>query len=305
MSRYMADQGAGAAYGQKYNREGLYHWYLVRYGKPDTAVAAGESPPTPGPETKKRISEEEFRTDSRAHLHEKLVAASKEWYPTIAHDDIDAKLREAFTGAKIAEAGDAQEIAEWAKNVLDLDIDAERLTGASVDQARDVLWNAFDSRYRPEMRRMERSLLLNQVDVAWKNHLLAMDHLRSGIGLVGYAQLDAKTEYKRVGMKEFNGLWETLSDKVTDIVFRMEDDEELASESVYVIGQLIHEAAPQLRAPEGSMQADQQTAISNSQQSDKKQEPIRNRGDKVGRNDPCPCGSGKKYKNCHMRLAAK
>ena len=153
---------------------------------------------------------------------------------------------------------------------------------------------------------MERSLVLNQLDTTWKNHLLAMDHLQApASGLVAYAQIDPKTEYKRVGMKEFDSMWEGLADKTTDTVFRMEDDEELANESVYVIGQLIHEAAPQLRAPEGSMQAQQQSAISNSQQSDKKQEPIRNRGDKVGRNDPCPCGSGKKYKNCHMRLATK
>jgi len=186
-----------------------------------------------------------------------------------------------------------------------VDIAVERLTGVSFAQARDILWNAFDARHRPEMRRMERSLLLNQLDTTWKNHLLAMDHLRSGIGLASYAQIDPKTEYKRVGMKEFDNMWEGLSDKTTDIVFRMEDDEELANESVYVIGQLIHEAAPQHRAPETSMQGQQQSAISNSQQSEKKQEPIRNRGDKVGRNDPCPCGSGKKYKNCHMRLAPK
>ena len=132
--------------------------------------------------------------------------------------------------------------------------------------------------------------------------------VRSGIGLVSYAQIDAKTEYKRVGMKEFENLWEGLSDKVTDIVFRMEDDAELAEESVYVIGQMIHEAAPRLQAPPPSgatgIQAQQQAAIDGSQ-TDKKQEPIRNRDKKVGRNEPCPCGSGKKYKNCHMRFASK
>ena len=149
---------------------------------------------------------------------------------------------------------------------------------------------------------MERSLLLNQLDSAWKNHLLAMDHLRQGVGLVGYAQIDPKTEYKRVGMKEFDTMWEGLSDKTTDIVFRMEDDEAFA-ETVWTIGQMVHEAAPQLRAPDGSIQAQQQAAIDGSQ-SDKKQEPIRNRGEKVGRNEPCPCGSGKKYKNCHMKLEA-
>ena len=87
-------------------------------------------------------------------------------------------------------------------------------------------------------------------------------------------------------------MWEGIDDKVTESVFRMEESEAFA-ESVWAISATIHEAAPR-----ASAQIDQ--AITN-QASDKKPEPIRNRGEKVGRNDPCPCGSGKKYKNCHMR----
>jgi preprotein translocase subunit SecA len=286
MARFMDDKGAGGAIGQKYNREGLYHWYMLRFGQ-----AGG-------------LTEEQFRTESRAHLLKNLIEISKNTYPTIGHDDIDAKLAEAFAGAKASEPADAQEISDWAKTQLSLEIDAEQLTGISHAKVRDFLWNAFDARYRPEMRRMERSLLLNQLDSAWKNHLLAMDHLRTGIGLVGYAQIDPKTEYKRVGMKEFDNMWEGLSDKTTDIVFRMEDDEAFA-ETVWTIGQMVHEAAPRLQAPEGSMRAQQQAAIDGSQKTEKKQEPIRNRSAKVGRNEPCPCGSGKKYKNCCMRHTVK
>jgi preprotein translocase subunit SecA len=291
MARFMADQGPGSAFGQRYNREGLYHWYMQRFGK---TTGEGGAP---------ALSEEQFRTESRAKLYEKLVELSRQTYPSVGHADIDARLAEAFAGAKTSEAADAQEISSWLQSTLGLEIDPDRLTGISFDQARDLLWNAFDARYRPEMRRMERSLLLNQLDLAWKNHLLAMDHLRQGIGLVGYAQVDPKTEYKRVGMREFDNMWVSLGDKVTDIVFRMEDDEAFA-ETVWTIGQMVHEAAPRLQAPEGSLQAQQQAGIAGSQQTDKKQEPIRNRGDKVGRNDPCPCGSGKKYKNCHMRNSA-
>ncbi len=245
MARFMSDKGAGAAYGQKYNREGLYHWYMLRFAASPPSPLGGEGPGVRGAAA---ISEDEFRTESRAHLHEKLVAASKAVFPAVAHEEIDAKLAEAFAGAKVSEPDDAQEISEWAKTRLGVEIEAERLTGIDYGQARDILWNAFDARHRPEMRRMERSLLLNQLDMTWKNHLLVMDHLRSGIGLASYAQIDPKTEYKRVGMKEFDSMWEGLADKTTDIVFRMEDDEELANESVYVIGQLIHDAAPQLRA---------------------------------------------------------
>ncbi len=82
---------------------------------------------------------------------------------------------------------------------------------------------------------MERSLLLNQLDTSWKNHLYTMDHLRSAIGLVGYAQEDPKTEYKREGMKEFDAMWEGVEDKVTDIVFRMEEEEGF-QESLWSIG---------------------------------------------------------------------
>ena len=234
------------------------------------------------------------------------MAVSKKSYPTIGHHDIDAKLHEAFAGAKVSEAADAQEISEWIKAQLSIDVDAETLTGTSNAKVRDILWNAFDARYRPEMRRMERSLLLNQLDTAWKNHLWAIEHLRSAIGLVGYAQIDPKTEFKRVGMKEFDSMWEGISDKTTEIVFRMEDDDAF-DESLWVIDQMVHEAAPRLHAPppSGGMQGEQQAAIEGSQQTDKKQEPIRNRNEKVGRNDPCPCGSGKKYKNCHMRHTVK
>ena len=256
-------------------------------GATGTALAAPSS----------AITEEEFRTESRANLFKKLVEISRKSFPAAGHTDIDAKLAEAFAGAKYSEPDDAQELAAWMKEKVDIEVNPELLVGVKYDKARDILWNAADARFRPEMRRMERSLLLNQLDLAWKNHLLAMDHLRQGIGLVGYAQVDPKTEYKRVGMKEFDTMWEGLADKATDIVFRMEDDEAFA-ETVWTIGQMVHEAAPQLNAP----QTEQQAAIAGSQTSEKKQEPIRNRTEKVGRNEPCPCGSGKKYKNCHMRV---
>jgi len=98
------------------------------------------------------------------------------------------------------------------------------------------------------MRRMERSLVLNQVDVAWKNHLLAMDHLRSGIGLVSYAQIDAKTEYKRVGMKEFDNLWKS---ERQDHRHRLpHGGRRGAGRGVGLRHrQMIHEAAPRLQAP--------------------------------------------------------
>jgi preprotein translocase subunit SecA len=278
MVSHMADRPQQAAGGQRYDREGLYRWALNRY-----------------PQAASKLSEEDFRTQSRARLLEILLEVSREAFPKVGQDAIDAKLEEAMHGTTVSEPEDAKELAEWARAELGVELPEAALTGLSEEQARQLVWNAFDVRYRPEMRRMERSLLLNQLDLSWKNHLYSMDHLRSGIGLVGYAQEDPKTAYKREGMKEFRTMWEGVEDKVTETVFRMEETEAFA-EAVWMAGTAVHESAPR------SISGDPQVRT-NAGQSDKKVEPIRNREKKVGRNDPCPCGSGKKYKACHMRHA--
>jgi preprotein translocase subunit SecA len=280
MVRYMADRPQAPGAGQRYNREGLHVWALNRF--PDHAA---------------RLTEEEFRTQSRHRLLELLLEISREAIPKTNEEAIDAQLADALHGAHVSEPEDAKELAEWARSALNVDVSEAELTGLTLEKARQVLWNAFDRKYRPEMRRMERSLLLGVVDSSWKNHLYSMDHLRAGIGLVGYAQEDPKTAYKREGMKEFRGMWDGVEDKVTETVFRMEETDAF-QEAVWVIGSAVHEAAPRTPVP------DAPAVSTNGAQGDKKVEPIRNRGEKVGRNDPCPCGSGKKYKACHMRQAA-
>jgi preprotein translocase subunit SecA len=97
-------------------------------------------------------------------------------------------------------------------------------------------------------------------------------------------------------MKAFDEMWKGIEDKITDAVFRMEEEEGFQD----FAGVAIHEAAPRLTAAS----ADQNGMTTNSTEAPKKIEPIRNTNDRVGRNDPCPCGSGKKYKNCHMRQQA-
>ena len=86
------------------------------------------------------------------------------------------------------------------KRTFEIEIDPPKLTGKSPEAVRQVLWNAYDDNYRPEMHRMERNLLLDLLDSTWKNHLLTMDHPCSVVGLRGYAQEDPKTVYKKEGM---------------------------------------------------------------------------------------------------------
>src|SRR5262249_28046947 len=160
------------------------------------------------------------------------------------------------------------------------------------ENARLLLINALDARYRSEMREMEKVLVLQILDSSWMEHLRAMDHLRSSIGLQGYAQIDPKVEYKREGMKIFADMWNGVSDKVTDLVFRVEQFDPdflsyLGARWQLDKAQSIHQSAPSelsaAAAPSGNVRAQQDAAIAASQRSsDKKQEPVRNTGRKVG-----------------------
>ncbi len=91
-------------------------------------------------------------------------------------------------------------------------------------------------------------------------------------------------------------MWTSVGERVTDLIFRMEQLDEDFVGSTWVESEAIHEQAPST----SDIAREQQAAIEGSQ-ADRKPEPIRNRDERVGRNDPCPCGSGKKFKNCHMR----
>jgi len=122
-----------------------------------------------------------------------------------------------------------------------------------------------------------------------------MDHLRSSVGLRGYAQVDPKVEYKREGMRTFELMWKAIDERVTDIVYRIEQVDDDALTSTFRETAAIHEEAPPAAlAPP----ADQVAPAADQPAADAAVEPIRNFGHKVGRNDPCPCGSGKKFKNC-------
>jgi preprotein translocase subunit SecA len=148
----------------------------------------------------------------------------------------------------------------------------------------------------------ERSVMLQSVDSHWREHLAALDHLRQGIHLRGYAQKNPKQEYKREAFELFGQMLDLIKNEVVRIVMtvriqsREEIDaaeEELSQPHVanvhYQHADFNAEAAPEeLLAP---------TAVSDAPR------PMGNALPKVGRNDPCPCGSGKKYKQCHGKLA--
>jgi len=147
------------------------------------------------------------------------------------------------------------------------------------------------------LRQFEKAVMLQNLDSHWKEHLAAMDHLRQGIGLRSYAQKNPKQEYKRESFALFSQMLEALKVEVITILSRVkvqaEEDvekvEEQRRQADNVPKQFEHEDAAEASAPPEAA-------------SDKVRTEVRD-GPKVGRNDPCPCGSGKKYKQCHGKLS--
>ncbi len=140
----------------------------------------------------------------------------------------------------------------------------------------------------------ERNVMLQTLDNDWREHLAALDHLRQGIHLRGYAQKNPKQEYKREAFELFEALLDNVRKEVTRVVFtvqiRSPED--------------VEETAPHADVQNVKYQhADYDEALAgNSEETEVARQPTQ-AGPKVGRNDPCPCGSGKKYKQCHGRLS--
>jgi len=153
------------------------------------------------------------------------------------------------------------------------------------------------------MRRFEKQVMLQVLDTRWKEHLQSMDHLRRGIHLRGYAQKNPKQEYKREAFELFQTLLTNIKADVTRIlshvqVRRPEEVEALERQRRQALEREQAGAASRHDAP---TTADVQAAAAPAPGTDGR--PLRREGPKVGRNDPCPCGSGKKYKQCCGKLS--
>lgn len=142
------------------------------------------------------------------------------------------------------------------------------------------------------MRHFEKAVYLNVLDQLWKEHLLGMDHLRQGIGLRGYAQKQPIQEYKKESFEMFTSLLDRIKGEVTKIIARVkikDDDVDQMEHHEQQKMEYQHDAANNPTQPKQEKEAAQvETYV--------------REGKKVGRNEPCPCGSGKKYKQCHGKL---
>ena len=151
------------------------------------------------------------------------------------------------------------------------------------------------------MRQLEKHIMLSVLDDAWKEHLASMDYLRQSINLRSYAQQDPKQEFKRESFKLFSQMLDRIKSEVTQMLarIRIRSEEEVAA--------LEAEQRRQAQAKQLQYQHAEASAIGEEEADGEggplPESPIVREGPKVGRNEPCPCGSGRKYKHCHGRLS--
>ncbi len=198
-------------------------------------------------------------------------------------------------GLETAFASDFQmtvPVADWLKEDPELTDEAlkAKLTQQGLDQ-----YVSKETQVGPElMRQFERSLMLQTLDQHWRDHLANLDHLRQGIHLRGYAQKNPKQEYKRESFELFSDMLDRIKTDVVRIVLTVQvrtQADVAAVEEAPAVSNVKYQHADYDEAL-ASAEADPPPAPV----------PFVRAGEKVGRNDPCPCGSGKKYKHCHGRL---
>ncbi len=192
-------------------------------------------------------------------------------------------------------------IQQWLKD--DESLDEEDLRRRVIEAAHSHYDTKLVQVEREALHHFERAVMLQTLDTHWREHLAALDHLRQGIHLRGYAQKNPKQEYKREAFELFAMMLDAVRNEVTRILvtvqIRSEQDVEAVEEPVELTNvRYQHTDYEAALAEEAEAEADTQVATAS------KPQPFVRQGGKIGRNDPCPCGSGRKYKQCHGRLAA-
>ncbi|UCD51155.1 MAG: SEC-C domain-containing protein, partial [Phycisphaerales bacterium] len=210
------------------------------------------------------------------------------------------QLSESFNDGKLEEELSEKvlhltrtELLEWANERFEASLTADDLA----ENAKARLTEVGRQFLRRELADLERYVLLQVYDSTWKDHLYAMDHLKDSIWTRSFAEKDPKTEYKREGFRMFNDMLESIEDRVTDIIFRVHLEAGARTRNVWNVSQTTHDEVGQFAM------AERQRAAAQAPQGERKVKQIRLEQPKVGRNDPCPCGSGKKYKKCCGRNA--
>ena len=226
------------------------------------------------------FSSQQFQNLKPQVIHDKLMELSKSCNNGRLREEIKEKLIE--LGGK--------SIVNWANERFQTTLDVQESDGR--DEIRKKVEQAGAEFLRKELSDLERYVLLQILDSTWKDHLYSMDHLKESIFLRAYAEKDPKIEYKQEGFRMFNEMLDVVEDRVTNTIFKVSLEAGAQRRSIWHVGRTQHDEVDQF-----SM-AERLRAAAVATQGERKVKQIKVTEPKVGRNEPCPCGSGRKYKKC-------
>jgi preprotein translocase subunit SecA len=260
--------------------------------------------------------------EGRISLTEDDVVESREYLLTLGEELLEG-IVDQYAGPEVEDRDDdALKAAVRETFGVDSELDNVEIEGLGVEAATDALWQPVLQKYEAKealiptdiLRRVERDIMLQIVDAQWKDHLYSLDHLKEGIGLRGYGQRDPLVEYKKESFALFSAMKERIEEEIVRYLWRLTPVVGGPEEGAAGVRQpgprrppkmtmSAHAPAP---SPFGAIGSGggAPSAVADAPR------PARTGGDdvvkqvrrdepKVGRNDPCPCGSGKKYKKCH------
>jgi preprotein translocase subunit SecA len=262
---------------------------------------------------------------------EAVELGTREYLMDLAEDILDAVVEMYAPRAGDFEQWDLDALKREVNRIFAVDVESLDFSDRSSDEIRDLLWTAIVESYdeketlvgRDVLDRVARDIMLQIVDTQWKDHLYSLDHLKEGIGLRGYGQRDPLVEYKKESFQLFQAMKERVDEEIVRYLWWLRPVLTDESASVPAPRRPAPRRAPMILnnpSAESQTQSALATARGQAPQSDpfgppRAQQPARVGGDdampktvrrdepKVGRNDPCPCGSGKKYKKCHGAAA--
>jgi preprotein translocase subunit SecA len=222
-----------------------------------------------------------FQNTSPAAVHKELLKISEDYHSRGLEKEIEHQIARMTT----------EELIEWVNKRFKAALVYADLQDK--ETAKEKLIEAGREFLRTELSDLERYVLLQIYDSTWKDHLYSMDHLKESIFLRAFAERDPKIEYKQEGYRMFSEMLDLIEDKVTDIIFKVRLESGTRARSVWQAGQTKHDEVSQF-----AMTEQQRAAAQAPQGEATKVKQIVLEQPKTGRNNPCPCGSGKKYKKC-------
>ena len=210
-------------------------------------------------------------------------------------DDVIDKNIPAYTSQEY----NLGELARWVKVKFDIDIELKELENIGIENIGDFLKERVKEVYEEkekehgakQLRAVEKIIFLMVMDSRWKEHLLVMDTLKEGISLRGYAQVDPLVAYQKDSYLAFEEMIDSVKENVTEMVFKAHISPEREIQTVFS------------KTPKNFVHSEYSSLQTEGKTGESQPQPVVKKVKKVGRNDPCPCGSGKKYKKCCGRNA--